>query len=627
MADNIDDHIQVILANAKQTLTSDHNYQQFAIENFSVLQDIDWDIARLLASTWHQSVEDIALKLTEDVPADNLRLCRQQLCQQLKSQYAERENGNILHIKTRRSVTALAIIARNVAELFYYVSGIGNSLPDCARVTRKCEPEMTNDTDQHKDDDALPPHASGEAPCQCLCIQFKYTINSLVTRWQNYDKVILDTQSQIMLLSNTVSDLKSHSNPPTADGNNSWQVSDSDSHKNVLFQSLEATSPAQLYLNQSSSITLTDSDCSGDNNTQSQPRNARMDTLSELPPIWNQDASDVSLTDLLAYSTPSSDAPRSQSTTPGHNETHSELNAKTDMVTNTCNVYNDIQSDVNKLKSAAEAFKKSHVSLQRRVKKVETKCKKISKQLVKLLARTDNAQSSHQRERTQSPGPHEAVTVPCHNRFAPLAATAAPQPAGTSTTNPRPQHRRGKSSQPNQMRDSMPDRARVSIIGNSMVRGLGGMVTCKDIAACCFTNPGATTDYFIDKLGQMTRPDDDVIIVQVGSNNIPEDSAATLIDKLDELTDDLRKMRPLSHVIVAPIPLRIDNLSYANKDIKRVNEFIRLTCRLDNHLTYLHQGFTYDEYSSDGYHLNRRGKELYASNVKTAVRQIMITSR
>ena len=96
-----------------------------------------------------------------------------------------------------------------------------------------------------------------------------------------------------------------------------------------------------------------------------------------------------------------------------------------------------------------------------------------------------------------------------------------------------------------------------------------GMVTCKDIAACCFTNPGATTDYFKDKLSQMTRPDDDVIIVQIGSNKIPEDSAATLIDKLDELTDNLRKMRPLHvyHAIVASIPLRIDILSYANKDI------------------------------------------------------------
>ena len=98
MADTIDDHIQVILVNAKQTLTSDHNYQQFAIGNVSVLQGIDWDIARLLTGTWHQPVEDIALKLTEHVPVDNLRLCRLQLCQHLKSQYAERENGNILHI-------------------------------------------------------------------------------------------------------------------------------------------------------------------------------------------------------------------------------------------------------------------------------------------------------------------------------------------------------------------------------------------------------------------------------------------------------------------------------------------------------------------------------------------------
>ena len=62
---------------------------------------------------------------------------------------------------------------------------------------------------------------------------------------------------------------------------------------------------------------------------------------------------------------------------------------------------NDIQSDVNKLKPATEAFKKQ-LSRQRRVKKVETKCKKTSKRLVKSLDWTDNAQASHQRERTQS---------------------------------------------------------------------------------------------------------------------------------------------------------------------------------------------------------------------------------
>ena len=142
---------------------------------------------------------------------------------------------------------------------------------------------MKDDADQHKDnDDVLP---SGEAACQCQCIQFKYTTNDLVTRCQDYDKVILDLQSLIMSLSNTVLDFKSHSNPPTTDGNNSWQVSDSNSHTNVLLQSPETplTNSAQLAPNQSSSITLTDIECSGDNNTQSQPRHAGMDTLSKLP--------------------------------------------------------------------------------------------------------------------------------------------------------------------------------------------------------------------------------------------------------------------------------------------------------------------------------------------------------
>ena len=61
----------------------------------------------------------------------------------------------------------------------------------------------------------------------------------------------------------------------------------------------------------------------------------------------------------------------------------------------------------------------------------------------------------------------------------------------------------------------------------------------------CHSMPGpgssAITDKLKNKLGQITRPDDDVIIGQIGWNNIPEDSATPLIDKLDEFTDELRK--------------------------------------------------------------------------------------
>ena len=129
------------------------------------------------------------------------------------------------------------------------------------------------------------------------------------------------------------------------------------------------------------------------------------------------------------------------------------------------------------------------------------------------------------------------------------------------------------------------------------------------------------------RLGQLTRPSDEVIVLQIGSNNMPDDTALTLIDKLDELFDDVTHLRPLAQVIVAPIPLRIDSLSFLNKDIKNVNQFIKNKCSKDRRLHFLYQSFTYNEYCKDGLHLNLHGKALYAQNVKSMVRNIMCHTR
>ena len=64
------------------------------------------------------------------------------------------------------------------------------------------------------------------------------------------------------------------------------------------------------------------------------------------------------------------------------------------------------------------------------------------------------------------------------------------------------------------------------------------MASDTDIDACCYTNPGAKTDHIEGRIGQLTRPSDEVIVLQIGSNNMPDDTALTLIDKLDELIDD-----------------------------------------------------------------------------------------
>ena len=52
----------------------------------------------------------------------------------------------------------------------------------------------------------------------------------------------------------------------------------------------------------------------------------------------------------------------------------------------------------------------------------------------------------------------------------------------------------------------------------------------------------------------MTRPNDEVIVLALGTNNIPVDDVDTIADKVDELVEDTRRMRPFAHIVVPPPP-------------------------------------------------------------------------
>ena len=208
------------------------------------------------------------------------------------------------------------------------------------------------------------------------------------------------------------------------------------------------------------------------------------------------------------------------------------------------------------------------IELHERVTKLEEFCVDNSKFHAK------NANRISRLERKSAKTKHVS-TVPCHNRYAALMELCDDDDADHS--NGEQERPRTPPVQPTTERQ----KTRLTIVGSSMVRGLGQMVSSDDIDSCCFTNPGANTDHTKGKIGQLTSPTDDVILLQIGSNNIPDDPVLTLLDKLDDVIDGVRQMRPLSQVVVAPIPLRIDSLSYLNNEIKRVNEFIRDKCSKD----------------------------------------------
>ena len=145
---------------------------------------------------------------------------------------------------------------------------------------------------------------------------------------------------------------------------------------------------------------------------------------------------------------------------------------------------------------------------------------------------------------------YEVPTVQCQNRFAVLSddddgrpgvegATndSSPLSKGTPVPAPRPHarpRRRGSgSSQKSQPPQPMPRniprgwqgqkrKTKVSIVGSSLVRGLGPLVNDEKTEACFYTNPGGSIEIIAPTLGDVTHADNDVIVIGAGSINIPK---------------------------------------------------------------------------------------------------------
>ena len=276
----------------------------------------------------------------------------------------------------------------------------------------------------------------------------------------------------------------------------------------------------------------------------------------------NESFMDISLTDMLRSSTPIDRDQASPTTSRHKQDSGSIMLSKIDTITS--NHIEELRTHVEEELALVAADKvkmrESHEKMKTRVNKLEAFCMENSKFHAKNAKRITRVEKSQMTSKTS-----HTPAVSCHNKYAVLA-DIPDEDAGVEDKPPAP----------SRMPRTRRDKTRVAIVGSSMVRGLGHMVSNTDIDACCYTNPGAKTDHIEGRIGQLTRPSDEVIVLQIGSNNMPDDTALTLIDKLDELIDDVTLLRPLAQVIVAPIPLRVYSLSYLNKDIKTWTSLSRI---------------------------------------------------
>ena len=80
------------------------------------------------------------------------------------------------------------------------------------------------------------------------------------------------------------------------------------------------------------------------------------------------------------------------------------------------------------------------------------------------------------------------------------------------------------------------------------------------------------------RLLTVTREDDEVIVLSVGSNNIPHYDVATTICRAGEMIDDLQHIRPYAQIVIPAIPRRYDDPHHSDiysDKIDRVNVFLK----------------------------------------------------
>ena len=124
-------------------------------------------------------------------------------------------------------------------------------------------------------------------------------------------------------------------------------------------------------------------------------------------------------------------------------------------------------------------------------------------------------------------------------------------------------------------RSRRPQRKRVTVIGSSLVRGLGPLVNCEQFEAVSYTHPGAMAELLSSRVTGMTKgSNSDVIVVAGGTNNISERCSSQHIQAIQKSVDSLAEINPRSEIIISKIPHRFDNAKL-NLKVDNVNGYIR----------------------------------------------------
>ena len=125
--------IETLIHGAKKTVIHDPMLNGLDMKWFPVMQDIDWEVADTLRHKGLLPREELAFALVDNVPHSVIKDTRNQLFTIARGIYEEvrpaDKDAPSLQAKQRRGATATQAYARDLVDLFRYISGLREGFP------------------------------------------------------------------------------------------------------------------------------------------------------------------------------------------------------------------------------------------------------------------------------------------------------------------------------------------------------------------------------------------------------------------------------------------------------------------------------------------------------------------
>ena len=114
-------------------------------------------------------------------------------------------------------------------------------------------------------------------------------------------------------------------------------------------------------------------------------------------------------------------------------------------------------------------------------------------------------------------------------------------------------------------------------------------------------------------------PTSEVTVVQVGTNNIPEQTTDECFEEIRQVLDNVSRKRKDRIVILCQIPPRFD-MPRLNSQINQVNELISLEVEKYENVHLLPHDVVRDDFDRGGLHFNDQGLAKFALQIRHILR-------